>query len=100
VQTDAICDASDERRSLNALIDRQQVQFAEFENRRIAGQNVPGLEGIIAQAEQHLDELNNRLETRKRELELEKHFVVSDITQTFRRFRFGGHVALWQRVEQ
>jgi superfamily II DNA or RNA helicase len=66
--------------SLNALIDRQQVQFAEFENRRIAGQNVPGLEGIIAQAEQHLDELNNRLESRKRELELERHCIVSDIT--------------------
>ena len=66
--------------SLNALIDRQQVQFAEFENRRITGQNVPGLEGIIAQAEQHLDELNNRLESRKRELDLERHCIVSDIT--------------------
>ncbi len=66
--------------SLNALIDRQQIQFAELENRRIAGQNVPGLEGIIAQAEQHLDELNNRLENRKRELELERHCIISDIT--------------------
>lgn len=70
--------------SLNTLIDRQQVQFAEFENRRIAGQNVPGLEGIIAQAEQHLDELNNRLETRKRELELERHCIISDIAHVGR----------------
>ena len=47
--------------SLNALIDRQQVQLGEFLNRQIAGQTVAGLDGIIAQAEQHLDELNNRL---------------------------------------
>src|SRR5438876_2191393 len=32
-----------------------------------------GLDGLIAQAEQHLDELNTRRETRQRELELERH---------------------------
>jgi len=66
--------------SLNALIDRAQLQFAELETRRIEGQNVTGLEGIIAQAEQHLDELNNRLESRSRELELERHCTIADIT--------------------
>lgn len=66
--------------SLNALIDRQQVQLAEFLNRQVAGQTVQGLDGIIAQAEQHLDELNNRLESRKSELELERHCTISDIT--------------------
>ena len=66
--------------SLNALIDRQQIQVAEFLNRQVAGQTVQGLDGIIAQAEQHLDELNNRLETRKRELELERHCTIADIT--------------------
>jgi hypothetical protein len=66
--------------SLKALIDRQQIQLADFLNRQVAGQTVAGLDGIIAQAEQHLDELNNRLESRKRELELEQHCVVSDIT--------------------
>ena len=30
-------------------------------NRQVEGQTVPGLDGLIAQAEQHLDELNNRL---------------------------------------
>ncbi len=65
--------------SLNALIDRQQLQLGEFLNRQIAGQTVPGLDGLIAQAEQHLDELNNRLDTRKRELELERHCTISDI---------------------
>ncbi|MEK6260882.1 MAG: helicase-related protein, partial [Planctomycetota bacterium] len=66
--------------SLESLIDRQQLQFAELETRRIAGQTVAGLDGIIAQAEQHLDELNNRLESRRQELELERHCAVSDIT--------------------
>ena len=65
--------------SLNALIDRQQLQLAEFLNRQVAGQTVQGLDGIIAQAEQHLDDLNNRLENRKRELELERHCTISDI---------------------
>lgn len=66
--------------SLNALIDRQQVQFGEFLNRQIAGQTVPGLDGLIAQAEQHLDELNTRREVRLRELELERHCSIADIT--------------------
>ena len=66
--------------SLNALIDKQQVQLAEFLNRQIEGQTVAGLDGIIAQAEQHLDELNNRLESRRRELQLELHCTVADIT--------------------
>ncbi len=47
---------------------------------QVEGQTVPGLDGLISQAEQHLDELNNRRETRLRELELERHCAVSDIT--------------------
>ncbi len=66
--------------SLNSLIDRAQVQQAEYVSRQIEGQTVQGLDGLIAQAEQHLDELNNRLESRKRELELERHSSISDIT--------------------
>jgi hypothetical protein len=66
--------------SLNALIDRQQLQLGEFLNRQIAGQTVAGLDGLIAQADQHLDELNSRRETRLRELELEQHCTVADIT--------------------
>jgi len=66
--------------SLNALIDRQQVQLGDFLNRQVAGQTVPGLDGLIAQAEQHLDELNNRREVRQRELELERHCAIADIT--------------------
>jgi superfamily II DNA or RNA helicase len=66
--------------SLNALIDRQQRQLADFLNRQIAGQTVTGLDGLIAQAEQHLDDLNNRLETRRREIDLERHCTISDVT--------------------
>jgi superfamily II DNA or RNA helicase len=65
--------------SLNALIDRQQRQLAEYLNRQVAGQTVPGLDGLIAQAEQHLDELNNRLETRRRDLEMERHCTIADV---------------------
>jgi hypothetical protein len=66
--------------SLNVLIDRQQHQLGEFLNRQVADQTTPGLDGLIAQAEQHLDELNNRRETRQRELELERHCAIADIT--------------------
>jgi len=65
--------------SLNALIDRAQLQYAEYEGRRLEGKNVPGLEGIIAQAEQHLDDLNNRLESRRAELDQERHCTIGDI---------------------
>jgi superfamily II DNA or RNA helicase len=65
--------------SLNSLIDRQNHQLGEFLNRQIEGQTVTGLDGIISQAEQHLDDLNNRLESRRRELELERHCAIADI---------------------
>ena len=65
--------------SLNTLIDRQQRQLGEYLNRQIEGQTVHGLDGLIAQAEQHLDELNNRLDRRRREIELERHCAVAEI---------------------
>lgn len=68
------------RISLDALIDRQQNQLGEYLNRQVEGQTVPGLDGLIAQAEQHLDDLNNRRETCNRELELERHCAIADIT--------------------
>jgi superfamily II DNA or RNA helicase len=66
--------------SLDALIDRQQNQLGEYLNRQIEGQTVPGLDGLITQADQHLDELNNRRDARIRELELERHCAIADIT--------------------
>ena len=37
--------------SLGELIHRANMSLAELENRRIEGENIPGLEGNIAQAE-------------------------------------------------
>jgi hypothetical protein len=68
------------RISLDALIDRQNLQLAELCNRQVQGQTTTGLDGLIAQAEHHLDELNNRRESRLRELAMEKHCTVADIT--------------------
>ena len=65
--------------SLQTLIDRQNLQLADYVNRQIEGQNVPGLEGLIAQVEGHLDRLNERLESRLRELEMERHCTIADI---------------------
>ena len=70
--------------SLNELINRQQFQLSEYLNRQIEGQTVPGLDGLIAQTEQHLDELNNRLDSRRRELEMERHCTIGDITHVGR----------------
>jgi superfamily II DNA or RNA helicase len=67
------------RISLDALTDKQNLQLADLCNQQVAGQTVPGLDGRIAQAEQHLDQLNNRRESRLRELEMEGHCTVGDI---------------------
>jgi superfamily II DNA or RNA helicase len=64
--------------SLGELIHRANMSLAELANRRIEGENIPGLEGNIAQAEAHLDELNNRLEGRRAELGMERHLAIGD----------------------
>lgn len=66
--------------SLNTLIDRQQRQLADFLNRQIQGHTIQGLDGLISQAESHLDRLNERLERRLRELEKERHCTIAEIT--------------------
>ena len=65
--------------SLGELIHRANLALADLVNRRIEGENIPGLEGNIAQAEAHLDELNNRLEGRRAELAMERHLAIGDI---------------------
>jgi superfamily II DNA or RNA helicase len=65
--------------SLGELIHRSNMSLADLANRRIQGENIPGLEGNIAQAEGHLDELNNRLEGRRAELAMERHLAIGDI---------------------
>ena len=70
--------------SLAELINRQNLQLAELVGRREAGVNVPGLEGNIKQAEDHLDELNNRLETRRAEMAMERQLAIGEIAHVGR----------------
>ncbi|MBI5364691.1 MAG: DUF3883 domain-containing protein [Planctomycetes bacterium] len=65
--------------SLRELIHRQQLALGELLNRRVAGESVLGLEGNIAQSEAHLDELNARLDSRRQELEMERHCTIADV---------------------
>ena len=65
--------------SLQELINRQQLALADLLNRRVAGENIPGLEGNISQAEAHLDELNARLDRRRQEMDMERHCTIGDV---------------------
>ena len=47
--------------SLNAIIDRVQIQLGELLNQKESGSQEAGLEGRIKMLEDRLDELNNRL---------------------------------------
>ena len=65
--------------SLNALIDRVQVQFARLHDQKMSGSTETGLDGRLKQAEDRLEELNERLERRRRELEQERQCTIADI---------------------
>lgn len=65
--------------SLGELIHRQNLQLADLVSRQQAGDTTSGLSGNIALSEQHLDELNRRLELRREQLEMERHCTIGDI---------------------
>ena len=65
--------------SLNTIIDRVQVQFAELMNQKDSGSQETGLDGRIQILEDRLDELNNRLEKRRDELKKEQQCTISNI---------------------
>lgn len=65
--------------SLNAVIDRAQCQFAELMDKKESGAGEAGIDGRIRILEDKLDELNNRLETRREELVKERECTVSNI---------------------
>lgn len=65
--------------SLEELINRAQIAYAELENRRQLGDQTPGLQGNIAQAESHLDGLNERRERRLRDLEQERECTIEGV---------------------
>lgn len=62
--------------SLNELINRQNLRLADFVDRQQAGDPVSS---AIKNAEDKLDELNSRLERRRRELGHERQLTISDI---------------------
>src|SRR3989475_5904229 len=51
--------------SLNAIIDRVQLQFAQLMEQKASGSQEQGLDGRLRMLEDRLDELNSRLETRR-----------------------------------
>ncbi len=65
--------------SLNAIIDREQVKFAELMQQKQSGSEETGLDGRLRIQEDRLDDLNSRLERRKADLEKERQCTVSNI---------------------
>lgn len=70
--------------SLGELIHRQNLQLADLVSKQQAGDLTLGLAGNIAQAEQHLDDLNRRLELRRDQLQMERHCTIGDIVHVGR----------------
>lgn len=65
--------------SLNELINRQNLRLAELVTRQQAGDSSPLIAANIKMTEDRVDELNLRLERRRRELGQERQLTVSDI---------------------
>jgi superfamily II DNA or RNA helicase len=65
--------------SLNELIHRQNLKLADLIEAQQNGDTSPLLAANTKQAEDRLDELNGRLEGRKRELQKERNCTINDI---------------------
>ncbi|MBI5093534.1 MAG: DUF3883 domain-containing protein, partial [Candidatus Hydrogenedentes bacterium] len=65
--------------SLNAIINRVQLQFADITGQKEMGSTETGLDGRLKMMEDRLFELNGRLERRQEELEKERHCMIGDI---------------------
>lgn len=65
--------------SLNELIKGAQVQLGEYEERIGGGDTTSGLAGLKVLAEQHVEELDRRLETRLKQLDMERLCTIADI---------------------
>jgi SNF2 family DNA or RNA helicase len=65
--------------SLNAIIDKVQIQYAGLLEQKESGSTESGLEGRLKQFEDRLDELNNRLEGRRKELQQERNCAIGAI---------------------
>jgi SNF2-related domain/Domain of unknown function (DUF3883)/Helicase conserved C-terminal domain len=65
--------------SLNELINRAQTQLGDYQERLAGGDGAAGIQGLIAQAEQHVEDLNQRLESRLMQLDMERLCAITDI---------------------
>jgi len=65
--------------SLLAIIDRLQIQYGELFDKKESGSEETGLDGRLKQAEDRLDELNERLDRRRVELQQERNCTISSI---------------------
>lgn len=65
--------------SLNSIIDRVQLQFAELYAQKEAGSEKSGLDGRIRMLEDKLEDLNNRLEQRRNDLQKEEQCTINNI---------------------
>jgi hypothetical protein len=67
--------------SLNELIHRQNLRYASLFEQQQAGDGSPLLAANLRQAEDRLEDLNGRLETRHTEFKQERNCTISDIQQ-------------------
>ncbi len=65
--------------SLNAIINRVQLQFADLTAQKEIGSAESGLDGRLKMMEDRLFELNGRLERRLEELKQERQCMIGDI---------------------
>ncbi len=65
--------------SLNELIKGAQVKLGEYEERIGRGDTTSGIAGLKVLAEQHVEELDHRLETRLKQLDMERLCTIADI---------------------
>lgn len=65
--------------SLNALLTIENLSLAELVTQKESGSTEPGLDGRIKQAENRVEELSQRLDKRRRELEQQRQCAVGDL---------------------
>lgn len=65
--------------SLHTLIDKVQCQYAGLFDLKESGSTDTGLDGRLKITEDRMDELNNRLERRREELQMERHCTIGNI---------------------
>jgi superfamily II DNA or RNA helicase len=70
--------------SMEALIQRADLALLDLEDRRVEGTHVPGLDGLVKQARDHLDTLQQRYDQRRHELSLERELSIGEIDRVGR----------------